>query len=124
MRETDCAYISALFDSIGTMKIEPSKKDDVSSLYVWITRSDFKLMEYLQRAGAYISDMGKGQFRAKWKDHKAYRLLQSILRFSVMKNEQIKLGIEFFEAKTSEQKEEKFDIHYRLRLKLLKKTED
>lgn len=123
MKETDCAYISALFDSIGTMKIEPSKKGEISSLYVWITRSDFKLMEYLQRAGAYVIDMGEGQFRAKWKDHKAYRLLQSISRFSQMKREQIKIGIEFFEVKTSEPKEEKFDIPYRLRLKLLKQTE-
>jgi len=124
MRETDCAYISALIDSVGVIKIEPPKKGEISSLYVWITHSDFKLMEYLQRAGAYIVDIGEGQFRAKWKDHGAYRLLQSISRFSQIKREQIKVGREFFEAKTSEQKEEKFDIHYRLRLKLLKKTED
>jgi len=123
MKETDCAYIAALIDSIGTLKIEPSKKGEISSLHVWITRSDFKLMEYLQRADAYIVDMGEGQFRAKWKDHKAYRLLQSIIRFSQMKREQLKVGLEFFEAKTSEQKEEKFDLHYRLRLKLLKQTE-
>jgi len=123
MKETDCAYIAALIDSIGTLKIEPSKKGEISSLHVWITRSDFKLMEYLQRADAYIVDMGEGQFRAKWKDHKAYRLLQSIIRFSQMKREQLKVGLEFFEAKTSEQKEEKFDLHYRLRLKLLRQTE-
>lgn len=124
MKDTDSAYIAALIDSIGTIKIEPPKKGEISCLYVWITRNEFKLMEYLQRAGAYIIDLGEGQFRAKWKDHRAYRLLQSIRKFSQMKREQIQVGLEFFEAKTSEQKEEKFDIHYRLRLKLLKKTED
>ena len=123
MKDTDSAYIAALIDSIGTIKIEPPKKGELSCLYVWITRNEFKLMEYLQRAGAYIIDMGKGQFRAKWKDHKAYRLLRSISRFSQMKRDQIQVGIEFFEAKTSEQKEEKFDMPYRLRLKLLKQTE-
>lgn len=124
MRNTDCAYISALIDSIGTIKIEPPKKSEISCLYVWITRSDFKLMEYLQRAGAYIVDLGEGQFRAKWKDHKAYNLLKSIISFSKMKREQMQVGIDFWEAKNAEQKEDKFDITYRLRLKLLKKAED
>lgn len=124
MKETDCAYIAALIDTIGVIKIEPQKKGEISSLYVWITRSDFKLMEYLQPAGAYVLSLDGGRFRAKWRDHGAYRLLRSILRFSKEKREQMQIGIEFFEAKTSEQKEEKFDIPYRLRLKLLKKTEE
>lgn len=124
MKDVDAAYIAALIDSIGTIKIEPPNKGEVSCLYVWITRSDFKLMEYLQRVGAYIIDMGEGQFRAKWRDHTAFRLLKSIVRFSREKREQMNIGIEFFEAKTSEQKEEKFDISFRLRLKLLKKTEE
>ena len=124
MKEVDYAYISALIDSIGTIKIEPPKKGEVSSLYVWVTRDDFKLMEFLQRAGAYIIDMHDGQFRAKWKDHKAYRLLQAIIRFSQLKREQMKVGLEFYEEKNKEQKAEKFDIPFRLRLKLLKKSED
>lgn len=123
MKDIDAAYIAALIDSIGTIKIEPPKKGEISCLYVWITRSDFKLMEYLQRFGAYILDTDKGQFRAKWKDHTAYRLLKSIIHFSREKKEQMLLGIEFFEAKTSEQKEEKSNIPYRLRLKLLKQAE-
>lgn len=123
MKDTDAAYISALIDSIGTIKIEPQKDGEIS-LYVWITRSDFKVMEYLQMAGAYIISMGEGQFRAKWKDQRAYRLLQSIVRFSKEKKEQMRVGIEFYEAKTSEQKEEKYEIPFRLRLKLLKKAEE
>ena len=124
MKETDCAYIAALIDSIGTLKIEPPKKGEVSCLYVWITRANFKLMEYLQRFGAYIVDMGEGQFRAKWKDQGACRLIKSIIHFSREKREQLSLGIEFFEAKTSEQKEVNFDLPFRLRLKLLKQTEE
>ena len=124
MRDTDAAYIAALIDGIGTIKIEPQKKGDISSLYVWITRSDFKLMEYLQPAGAYIISLGDGQFRAKWKDQGAYRLLQSTIRFSKEKHDQMQVGLEFFETKISENKEEKFDIPYRLRLKMLKKTEE
>jgi hypothetical protein len=124
MRDTDTAYISALIDSIGTIKIESPRKGEIDCLYVWITHSDFKLMEYLQRAGAFIITLGEGQFRAKWKDYKAYRLLKSIIVFSKMKREHMQCGIEFFEAKTSEQTDEKFNIIYRLRLKMLKKTED
>ncbi len=124
MKDIDAAYIAALIDSIGTLKIEPPKKGEISCLYIWITRNNFKLMEYLQRFGAYIVDMGEGQFRARWKDQGAYRFIKSIIRFSREKREQLSLGIEFFEAKTSGQKEANFDIPYRLRLKLLKKTED
>lgn len=124
MKETDCAYIAALIDSIGTLKIEPSKKGEISCLYVWITKNDVKLMLFLQRAGAFIIDLGDGQFRAKWRDHKAYRLIKSIMPFSQMKREQLQVGIEFMDAKTSETKENQFDIPYRLRLKMLKKTEE
>lgn len=121
MRDTDAAYISALIDSVGTIKIEPQKDGEIS-LYVWITRSDFKVMEYLQNSGARVIALGEGQFRAKWKDLRACRLLQSVIRFSHEKREQMRVGIEFYEAKTSKQKEDKYEIPFRLRLKLLKKA--
>jgi len=120
MINTDTAYIAALLDSIGAIKIEPPKKGEECSLYVWITRKDFQLMELLQKAGAYVIHLPDGQFRAKWKDKKAYYLLKSIIPFSREKKEQIKVGIEFMEAKTSEQKENTFAIPYILRLKMLK----
>ena len=120
MTNTETAYISALIDSIGAIKIEPSKKGEECSLYVWITRKNFKVMEFLQRAGAYIIHLPDGQFRAKWKDKRAYYLLKSIIPFSIEKKEQLKVGIEFFEAKTSEQKDPNFAIPYILRLKMLK----
>jgi hypothetical protein len=124
MKETDCAYIAALIDSIGTIKIEPPKKGDIRCLYIWITRNDAKLMLFLQRAGAVVIDLGDGQFRAKWRDYKAYRLIQSIMPFSQMKREQLQVGLEFFEEKSRDSREANFDIHYHLRLKLLKKTEE
>ena len=120
MRDTDAAYVSALIDSIGTIKIESPKKGAECSLYIWITHPNFKVMEYLQRAGAFIVDLGQGRFRAKWRDQRAYRLLQSISPFSTIKREQIIVGLEFFEAKTSEQKDVNFAIPYILRLKMLK----
>ena len=123
MKPTDASYIAALIDTIGSIKIEPPKKSEISCLYVRVIRSDFKLMEYLQRAGAYIIDLGEGRFEAKWKDHKAYYLLKSIIIFSQLKKEQMAVGIEFFEVKTKEPKEEKFDIPFRLRLKLLRQAE-
>ena len=123
MRDTEMAYIAALVDSIGSLKIESPKKGLECSLYVGITRKDFKLMEFLQKAGAFIVHLDDGQFRAKWKDQQAYRLLKSIIAFSKMKREQVIVGLEFYEAKTSEQKQENFDITYRLRLKLLKKDD-
>jgi hypothetical protein len=78
-------------------------------------------MEYLQRAGAFIITLEDKQFRAKWKDQGASRLLKAIIPFSIMKKEQVKLGIEFFEEKSSEQKEKHYDIPFRLRLKMWKK---
>ena len=123
MRDTDAAYISALIDSIGSLKIESPKKGLECSLYIGITRKDFKLMEYLQKAGAFIISLEDGQFRAKWKDQGAYHLLKSIIPFSKMKKEQVKVCIEFFEAKTSKTKQENFSIPYILRLKMLKVEE-
>ena len=123
MRPTDCAYLAALIDSIGTIKIETPKKGEECSLYVWITHKDFKLMEYLQRLGAYIIELEDKQFRAKWKDQKACFLLKSIISFSHMRKEQMRVGIEFFEAKTLETKQENFSIPFRLRLKMLKAEE-
>jgi len=124
MNDIDAAYIAALIDSIGTVKIEPPKKGEISCLYVWITRNDAKLMLFLQRAGAFVIDLGEGQFRAKWRDHKAYRLIKSIMPFSKMKREQLQCGIEFMDAKASETKDSQFDIPYRLRLKMLKRPEE
>jgi len=124
MRDVDYAYIAALIDSIGTIKIEPPKKGEISCLYIWITRNDARLMLFLQRAGAFVLDLGDGQFRAKWRDHKAYRLIKSIMPFILMKKEQLQVGLEFMDAKSSETKEEKFDIPFRLRLKMLKRTEE
>jgi hypothetical protein len=124
MKDIDAAYIAALFDSIGTIKIEPPKKGEISCLYIWITRNDAKLMLFLQREGAYIMDLGDGQFRAKWRDHKAYRLIKSIMPFSKMKREQLQVGLDFFEEKSKNPQESNFAIHYHLRLKLLKKTEE
>lgn len=124
MRPTDCAYISAVIDSKGCVKIEPPKKGEMSCLNVWVTDKNFKLMEYLQRNGAWVIQLPDGQFRAKWRDQRALNLLRSIISFSIMKKEQMQVSIEFMEAKTSEQKEQDFDISYRLRLKMLKKTEE
>jgi hypothetical protein len=123
MKESDTAYISALMDSIGAIKIESPKKGEECCLYVWITHKDFKLMEYLQRSGAFIIHLDDKQFRAKWKDHGAYKLLKSIIPFSKMRREQVRVGIEFFEAKTSETKQENFSIPFLLRLKMLKAEE-
>lgn len=123
MKDTDAAYISALIDSIGSLKIEPPKKGLECNLYIGITKKDFKLMEFLQKSGAFIIHLDDGQFKAKWTNHQAYHLLKSIISYSVMKKEQMKVGIEFFEAKTSKTKQENFAIPFRLRLKMLKLEE-
>lgn len=123
MKETDLAYIAGLLDSIGTIRIEVPKKGKECNLYVWVTHKNFKLMEDLQRSDAFIINLEDKQFRAKWTNYNAYRLLKTIYPFSKMKREQIKVGIEFFEAKTSETKQENFSIPFRLRLKMLKAEE-
>ncbi len=123
MKDIDAAYISALIDYIGCIKIEPPKKSDVCCLYVWITNEDFKLMEYLQRFGASVIQLDDRRFRARWKDQRAYDLLKSIERFSKKKKEQIRIGVEFLTSKKNTDSNENLDITFRLRLKMEKKAE-
>jgi len=116
-------YLAGLFDGLGTVKIETPKKGMRPCLYAWITSPHFELMEVLQRLGAHISRRPDGNYRARWKEKSAERMLQSIKQNLFLKREVATCGIEFFDNKGKDPSGEN-DVVYRLRLKLLKTTEE
>jgi hypothetical protein len=116
-------YLAGLFDGLGTVKIETPKKDMRPCLYAWITSPHFKLMEILQRLGAHISRRPDNQYRARWKERSASKMLQSIKSNLSIKKEMAICGIEFFENKERDPSGEN-DVVYKLRLKLIKTTEE
>lgn len=117
------SYIGGLFDLGGCIKIEVPSKGQKASLYVWITSKNFIIMDTLQSVGAYIGKKQDGQYRAKWKDNRAYTLLKSIMPYLKIKKDQAKLGLEFIEERNQNPQSDT-DIVYRLRLKLLKREEE
>lgn len=116
-------YLAGLFDGLGTVKIETPKKGLRPCLYAWITSPHFELMEILQRLGAHVSRRSDDQYRARWKERSAYRMLQSIKGYLSVKKEMAICGIEFFESKEKDPNGDN-DVVYRLRLKLLKAAEE
>ena len=115
-------YIAGLFDLGGCIKIETPKKGQSASLYAWVTCKNFKVMETLQTFGAYISRRQDGQYRAKWRDSRAYGVLKSLMPYLMIRKEQAQIGIEFIEEKRRNPQSDT-DIVYRLRLKLLKRDD-
>lgn len=116
-------YLAGLFDGLGTVKIETPKKGMRPCLYAWITSKHFSLMEILQRLGAHISIRPDGMYRARWKENSAHKMLKAIRASLAVKKEQAICGIEFFESKEGDP-DGKEDVVYRLRLRLLKATEE
>ncbi len=116
-------YLAGLFDGLGTVKIETPKKGMRPCLYAWITSPHFELMEVLQRLGAHISQRSEGKYRARWKEKSAYRMLSSIQHHLYFKKELAICGIDFFENKEKDASGTN-DVVYKLRLKLLKATEE
>jgi hypothetical protein len=116
-------YLGGIFDIGGCVRIEVPKKGTKASLYVWITSKNFELMEVLQGFGAYVSQKADGQYRAKWRDKRAYDVLRSITPYLHILKEQALCGIEFFEAKQRDPEISEETI-FRLRLKLLKKEKE
>lgn len=116
-------YLAGLFDGLGTVKIETPKKGMRPCLYAWITSPHFELMEVLQRLGAHISRRSDGNYRARWKERSAERMLHSIKQHLYLKKEVVTCGIEFFDQKGKDPSGEN-DVVYKLRLKLLKTTEE
>ncbi len=116
-------YLAGLFDGLGTVKIETPKKGMRPCLYAWITSPHFKLMEILQKVGAHISHRPDGNYRARWKEHSANKMLQSIRPYLQTKKEIAICGNEFFENKGKDPTGEN-DVVYRLRLKLIKTSDE
>lgn len=116
-------YLAGVFDTVGCVRIETPIKGAKPSLYIWITSKHFGLMEVLQGLGAYVSQKADGQYRAKWRDKRAYDVLKSLVSYLRIRKEQALCGIEFFEAKTHDPNLEE-EIIFRIRLRLLKKEEE
>lgn len=115
-------YIAGIFDLGGCIKIETPNKSQSASLYVWITCKNFKVMDILQSYGAYIGKRQDGQYRAKWRDSRAYGILKSLMPHLVIRKDQAQIGIEFLDEKRRNPQPET-DIVYMKRLKLCKQTD-
>jgi hypothetical protein len=121
---SDIAYAAGVFDIHGSIKIITDKKDLTnSSLYIWITSKDAKLMKFLELFEAVIGPVSGGQFRAKWKDNKAYYLLKSMLPQLIIKKDQAEVGMEFYINKTNNTNPETYIMPLVTRLKLLKRDD-
>jgi len=115
---TELAYISSLLDNVGSIKIETPRNASKSSLYVTIASKNFKLMEFLQLFGAKVGQKQDGQYRAKWRDNSAGKLLKAVQPWLKIKGLQASIGIEFVEERDTIT--ESRDATYRLRMKLSK----
>jgi len=80
-------------------------------------------MEQMQKFGAHVGRKTDGQYRAKWKDQKAYILLKTVVQHLAVRRDQARLGMEFHEQKKRDLTGGD-DQFFRLRLKLLKKEEE
>jgi len=116
-------YLSGIFDIGGCVKIEVPKKGAKASLYIWVTSKHFELMEFLQSFGAYVSRKSDGQYRAKWRDKRAYDVLRGMVPHLKVRKDQALCGLEFFEEKQRDPTLND-EVIYRMRLKLLKKDEE
>jgi hypothetical protein len=123
MNKDRIAYVAGLFDIGGCVRIENPGKGLRASLYVWITSKHFELMEALQTMGAHIGKKQDGQYRAKWRDAKAYSLLKQLMPSLIVRKEQARVGIEFLESRKEGTNNDEDQI-FRIRLKLLKKDEE
>lgn len=116
-------YLAGVFDSLGCVRIETPKKGELPSLYIWITSKHFALMEILQKYGAHVARKADGQYRAKWRDAKAYNLLKQIGPFLAMRKDQATCGLEFHDNRKQDPTGENDQI-YRMRLRLLKRADE
>ena len=125
MTDTDplILYLSGAFDIGGCIKIETPKKASGASLFVWITYKSFKLMEILQKRGAHIGQKADGAYRAKWRDHGAYNVLRKLMPYLVIRKEQAKIALEFFEERERD-KTPSTDAIFKLRLRLEKRKDN
>lgn len=116
-------YLAGVIDSLGCVRIESLRKGEQASLCLWVTSKHFDLMEIMQKFGAHVARKSDGQYRAKWKDQKAYSVLKSIVQFLVLRKAQARVAMEFQEQRKQNPTGEN-DQFYRMRLKLLKREEE
>jgi hypothetical protein len=124
LRKSEIGFAAGVFDIHGSIKILiPDKEDQEPSLYMKVTAKNIKLMKFFQLFDAVIGPSSGGQFRAKWKDENAYRLLKLILPYLIVKKEQAELGIEFWEGKLKGAQTKDTANEFKVRLMLLKRDD-
>jgi hypothetical protein len=116
------AYLSGLFDIGGCIKIETPKKSAEASLFIWVTYKNFRLMELLQKRGAHIGQKSDGAYRAKWRDRAAFVMLKKLMPYLIIRKDQAKIGVEFFDEK-QENNTPQTDTIFKLRLRLQKRRD-
>ena len=122
---SEVAYTAGVFDIHGSIKIIVPDKNNLSdsSLYIWITSKYTELMKFLQMFDAVVNRVSGGQFRAKWKDEQAYKLLKVMLPHLIIKRDQAEVGIEFQEFKFTTNDPKDYVLPLKTRLNLLKRDD-
>ena len=116
-------YLAGVLDSLGCVRIESLRKGEQATLCLWITSKHFELMEIMQKFGAHVGQKSDGQYRAKWKDQRAYSILKQVVSYLTFRKAQARIGMEFFENQKRDPTGNN-DQFYRLRLRLLKREEE
>jgi len=126
-KDVDIAYAAGVFDTIGSINIIhtiiPEEGIDEHCLFVWITASNFKLMTTLQKFDAVIGKRADGKYKAKWKDKAAADFLSLIMPYLQIKIDQVDLGIEFMQYKSTAKDPKTYVLLLSKRLKLLKRED-
>ena len=106
MEEWKLAYLAGIIDGEGTITIAKSKirkgrKNHLYSLRMSVGNSDKRLIDWLKEnfgGSIHIMREGHGRKFYQWtlgsKD--TYRLLKEIKKYSIIKEEQADIGIEFY----------------------------
>lgn len=101
------AYFSGLFDGEGCVSIRQSPRYKLS---VSLGNKNYEVLELLQEhygGGIYHHSTVKGSTCWAWRVNGVFSLefLESILPYSIIKRDQIKLGIRFIKEDTSQRDE-------------------
>jgi hypothetical protein len=116
-------YLAGVLDSLGCIRIESLRKGERATLCLWVTSKSFEMMEAMQKFGAHVGRKSDGQYRAKWKDRKAYNILKQVVSYLTVRKGQARVAMEFQEQRASDELGAN-DQFYRMRLKLLKREEE
>ena len=103
-REIDLSYLAGIIDGEGTVTINHINQGNIYRIFLVVTNTNKSLMDWLvKNFGGNVSPRGPTRTKVKqiydWYllGEKAYHLLKSIENLLLIKNEQAKICIRYYE---------------------------